>query len=99
MCPLSRGLFRWTVWLACWFAGGRGPNCQSSSRPIFTSFAPSVAAARRRSGRKARAPADGAIHTCTFDHYRLAGRAMVRIHTGGGRDARTGLYRDRRQYV
>lgn len=39
--------------------------------------------------------ADG--HTYTFDHYRLAGRATVRIHTGEGRDARTDLYQDRRR--
>ncbi|MET7458141.1 lamin tail domain-containing protein [Streptomyces sp. NPDC005574] len=38
-------------------------------------------------------------HTYTFDHYRLAGRATVRIHTGQGRDTRTDLYQDRRAYV
>ncbi|MER5720388.1 lamin tail domain-containing protein [Streptomyces sp. NPDC002132] len=38
-------------------------------------------------------------HTYTFDHYRLAGRATVRIHTGEGRDTRTDLYQDRRHYV
>ncbi|MFH0517265.1 lamin tail domain-containing protein [Streptomyces sp. M41] len=41
--------------------------------------------------------ADG--HTYTFEHYRLAGRATVRIHTGIGRDSRSDLYQDRRQYV
>lgn len=41
--------------------------------------------------------ADG--HTYTFDHYRLAGRATVRIHTGEGRDARTDLYQDRRRHI
>ncbi|WP_179200862.1 lamin tail domain-containing protein [Streptomyces scabiei] len=38
-------------------------------------------------------------HTYTFDHYRLAGRATVRIHTGQGRDTRTDLFQDRRNYV
>ncbi|AWW42540.1 hypothetical protein ADL00_04130 [Streptomyces sp. AS58] len=38
-------------------------------------------------------------HTYTFDHYRLEGRATVRIHTGYGRDTDTDLYQDRRQYV
>lgn len=34
-----------------------------------------------------------------FDDFRLAGRATVRIHTGEGRDTRTDLYQDRRNYV
>ncbi|MEU1458444.1 lamin tail domain-containing protein [Streptomyces avermitilis] len=38
-------------------------------------------------------------HTYTFDDYRLAGRATVRIHTGQGRDTRTDLFQDRRAYV
>ncbi|GAA2236169.1 lamin tail domain-containing protein [Streptomyces indiaensis] len=38
-------------------------------------------------------------HTYTFDHYRLEGRATVRIHTGIGRDTDTDLYQDRRHYV
>jgi hypothetical protein len=38
-------------------------------------------------------------HTYTFDHYRLEGRATVRIHTGHGRDTDSDLYRDRRHYV
>ncbi|MFF7189611.1 lamin tail domain-containing protein [Streptomyces sp. NPDC008222] len=38
-------------------------------------------------------------HTYTFHHYRLAGRATVRIHTGIGRDTRTDLFQDRRAYV
>ncbi|MEH0557325.1 lamin tail domain-containing protein [Streptomyces sp. B21-101] len=38
-------------------------------------------------------------HTYTFEHYRLSGRATVRIHTGEGRDTRTDLYQDRRAYV
>ncbi|MER5662712.1 lamin tail domain-containing protein [Streptomyces mirabilis] len=42
---------------------------------------------------------DESGHTYNFDHYRLAGRATVRIHTGEGRDTRTDLYQDRRQYV
>jgi hypothetical protein len=42
---------------------------------------------------------DRAGHTYTFHHYRLAGRATVRIHTGIGRDSRTDLYQDRRAYV
>ncbi|MFF3942976.1 lamin tail domain-containing protein [Streptomyces phaeofaciens] len=37
--------------------------------------------------------------TYTFDGYRPAGRATVRVHTGEGRDTRTDLYQDRRQYV
>ncbi|WP_326756850.1 lamin tail domain-containing protein [Streptomyces hirsutus] len=43
--------------------------------------------------------ADEDGHTYTFDHYRLAGRATVRIHTGLGRDTRADLYQDRRNYV
>ncbi|MGW3653769.1 lamin tail domain-containing protein [Streptomyces sp. NPDC000878] len=42
---------------------------------------------------------DASGHTYTFDHYRLDGRATVRIHTGEGRDTRTDLYQDRRNYV
>ncbi|MEH0415993.1 lamin tail domain-containing protein [Streptomyces sp. B21-083] len=42
---------------------------------------------------------DESGHTYTFDDYRLAGRATVRIHTGEGRDTRTDLYQDRRNYV
>jgi hypothetical protein len=38
-------------------------------------------------------------NTYTFDHYRLAGRSTVRIHTGEGRDRDTDLYQDRRRYV
>ncbi|MFI9809569.1 lamin tail domain-containing protein [Streptomyces sp. NPDC052301] len=38
-------------------------------------------------------------HTYTFDHYRLAGRSSVRVHTGFGRDSRTDLYQDRRKSV
>ncbi|MEU3862661.1 lamin tail domain-containing protein [Streptomyces sp. NPDC028722] len=38
-------------------------------------------------------------HTYTFDHYRLAGRTTVRVHTGNGHDNRTNLYQDRRAYV
>ncbi|MER7841034.1 lamin tail domain-containing protein [Streptomyces sp. NPDC096040] len=41
--------------------------------------------------------ADG--HSYTFRHYRLAGRATVRVHTGQGRDTMTDLYQDRRQSV
>ncbi|MFG1666228.1 lamin tail domain-containing protein [Streptomyces sp. Y7] len=37
--------------------------------------------------------------TYTFDHYRLEGRATVRVHTGVGRDTDSDLYQDRRQYV
>nr|WP_202459873.1 lamin tail domain-containing protein [Streptomyces sp. SID1328] len=43
--------------------------------------------------------ADEDGHTYTFDHYRLAGRATVRVHTGIGRDTRTDLFQDRRAYV
>ncbi|MEU9273057.1 lamin tail domain-containing protein [Streptomyces sp. NPDC048251] len=42
---------------------------------------------------------DESGHTYTFDHYRLAGRATVRVHTGEGRDTRADLYQDRRAYV
>ncbi|MEU0600154.1 lamin tail domain-containing protein [Streptomyces sp. NPDC006393] len=35
-------------------------------------------------------------HTFRFHHYRLDGRATVRVHTGYGRDTRTDLYQDRR---
>ncbi|MGW1396678.1 lamin tail domain-containing protein [Streptomyces nigra] len=38
-------------------------------------------------------------HTYTFDHYRLEGRATLRIHTGIGRDTDSDLYQDRRHYV
>ncbi|WP_435220522.1 lamin tail domain-containing protein [Streptomyces sp. Tue6028] len=38
-------------------------------------------------------------HTYTFDHYRLEGRATVRVHTGIGRDTSADLYQDRRHYV
>ncbi|MGW7433951.1 lamin tail domain-containing protein [Streptomyces sp. NPDC054861] len=34
-----------------------------------------------------------------FGDIRLAGRATVRIHTGEGRDMRTDLFQDRRNYV
>ncbi|ELP64485.1 lamin tail domain-containing protein [Streptomyces turgidiscabies] len=37
--------------------------------------------------------------TYTFHHYRLEGRSTVRIHTGEGRDTRTDLFQDRRNYV
>ncbi|MET7889179.1 lamin tail domain-containing protein [Streptomyces avermitilis] len=42
---------------------------------------------------------DESGHTYTFDHYRLAGRASVRVHTGEGNDTRTDLFQDRRAYV
>jgi hypothetical protein len=42
---------------------------------------------------------DDSRHRYTFEHYRLAGRATVRVHTGEGRDTRTDVYRDRRAYV
>ncbi|WP_317445115.1 lamin tail domain-containing protein [Streptomyces collinus] len=38
-------------------------------------------------------------HTYTFHHYRLEGRATVRVHTGFGRDSRTDLFQDRRRSV
>ncbi|WP_406408874.1 lamin tail domain-containing protein [Streptomyces sp. NBC_01643] len=38
-------------------------------------------------------------HRYRFGDVRLAGRATVRIHTGVGRDTRTDLYQDRRNYV
>ncbi|WP_368669251.1 lamin tail domain-containing protein [Streptomyces hyaluromycini] len=41
--------------------------------------------------------ADG--HSYTFRHYRLAGDATVRVHTGEGRDTLTDLYQDRRSSV
>ncbi|MFE3673384.1 lamin tail domain-containing protein, partial [Streptomyces goshikiensis] len=34
-----------------------------------------------------------------FDNVRIASRATIRIHTGNGRDTRTDLYQDRREYV
>ncbi|WP_399893426.1 lamin tail domain-containing protein [Streptomyces sp. BBFR51] len=37
--------------------------------------------------------------TYRFRHYRLDGRATVRVHTGKGRDARKDVYQDRRNYV
>ncbi|SEE66563.1 Lamin Tail Domain [Streptomyces sp. 2231.1] len=38
-------------------------------------------------------------HSYTFRHFRLDGRATVRVHTGMGRDTRTDLFQDRRAYV
>ncbi|GGV17787.1 hypothetical protein GCM10010275_69330 [Streptomyces litmocidini] len=38
-------------------------------------------------------------HRYRFNDVRLAGRATIRIHTGEGRDSRTDLYQDRRDYV
>ncbi|MFI1769880.1 lamin tail domain-containing protein [Streptomyces sp. NPDC020800] len=38
-------------------------------------------------------------HTYTFRHYRLDGRSTVRVHTGIGRDSRTDVFQDRRNYV
>ncbi|MEU6087762.1 lamin tail domain-containing protein [Streptomyces sp. NPDC047085] len=38
-------------------------------------------------------------HTYTFPHFRLAGHATVRVHTGFGRDSRNDLYQDRRRSV
>lgn len=37
--------------------------------------------------------------TYTFHHYRLDGRATVRIHTGQGHDTASDLFQDRRDYV
>ncbi|MFG2716452.1 lamin tail domain-containing protein [Streptomyces goshikiensis] len=34
-----------------------------------------------------------------FDNVRINGRATIRIHTGNGRDTRTDLFQDRRDYV
>ncbi|MFF3990015.1 lamin tail domain-containing protein [Streptomyces sp. NPDC001797] len=42
---------------------------------------------------------DAEGNTYTFRHYRLAGGATVRVHTGVGRDSRTDLYQDRRSSV
>ncbi|WP_037682505.1 lamin tail domain-containing protein [Streptomyces griseus] len=38
-------------------------------------------------------------NTYTFHHYRLEGRATVRVHTGEGRDRNTDLYQDSRHEV
>ncbi|WP_435279617.1 lamin tail domain-containing protein [Streptomyces sp. 1222.5] len=38
-------------------------------------------------------------HSYTFDHFRLEGRSTVRVHTGVGRDSRTDVFQDRRNYV
>ncbi|MFF2101982.1 lamin tail domain-containing protein [Streptomyces sp. NPDC058202] len=43
--------------------------------------------------------ADEDGRTYTFDHYRLDGRATVRVHTGIGLDTRRNVYQDRRNYV
>jgi len=37
--------------------------------------------------------------TYTFRHYRLAGHATVRVHTGKGRDTAQDVYQDRRDYA
>lgn len=37
--------------------------------------------------------------TYTFDAYRLAAHATVRVHTGEGVDTRTDLFQDRRRHV
>ncbi|MEW2301292.1 lamin tail domain-containing protein [Streptomyces sp. NPDC006655] len=42
---------------------------------------------------------DASGRTYTFHHYRLAGRATVRVHTGVGRDTDKDLYQDRRDSV
>ncbi|MEU9449107.1 lamin tail domain-containing protein [Streptomyces sp. NPDC048277] len=42
---------------------------------------------------------DAEGHTYTFRHYRLEGRATVRVHTGEGRDTMTDLYQDRNRSV
>ncbi|MET9078457.1 lamin tail domain-containing protein [Streptomyces sp. NPDC004232] len=42
---------------------------------------------------------DDAGHTYTFRHVSLAPRATVRVHTGIGRDTRSDLYQDKRNYV
>lgn len=42
---------------------------------------------------------DAAGHSYTFRHFRLDGRATVRVHTGEGRDSATDVYQDRRTYV
>ncbi|ARE79456.1 hypothetical protein B6R96_36130 (plasmid) [Streptomyces sp. Sge12] len=34
-----------------------------------------------------------------FDNVRIGSRATIRIHTGNGRDTRTDLFQDRRDYV
>ncbi|MFJ3338758.1 lamin tail domain-containing protein [Streptomyces sp. NPDC086766] len=39
--------------------------------------------------------ADEDGHRYTFHHYRLYGRATVRVHTGFGRDTGTDVYQDR----
>uniref|UniRef100_UPI003F498CCA lamin tail domain-containing protein n=1 Tax=Streptomyces sp. CA-141956 TaxID=3240051 RepID=UPI003F498CCA len=38
-------------------------------------------------------------HRYRFNHVRLDGRSTIRIHTGEGRDTRTDLYQDRRDYI
>ncbi|MER7540977.1 lamin tail domain-containing protein [Streptomyces sp. NPDC097704] len=38
-------------------------------------------------------------HRYRFNDVRLAGRSTIRIHTGEGRDTRTDLYQDRRDYI
>ncbi|MFF6998287.1 lamin tail domain-containing protein [Streptomyces sp. NPDC008313] len=38
-------------------------------------------------------------HTYTFHHYRLGGRATVRVHTGFGHDNRHDVYQDSRHHV
>ncbi|WP_260474132.1 lamin tail domain-containing protein [Streptomyces sp. WAC 04229] len=38
-------------------------------------------------------------HRYTFRHYRLDGRATVRVHTGEGRDTRTDVFQDRNRHV
>ncbi|MGW0771931.1 lamin tail domain-containing protein [Streptomyces sp. NPDC002676] len=43
--------------------------------------------------------ADEDGHTYSFHHVYLGGRSTVRVHTGTGRDTRTDLYQDRRNYV
>ncbi|MGW6739378.1 lamin tail domain-containing protein [Streptomyces sp. NPDC055025] len=42
---------------------------------------------------------DKAGHRYTFRHFRLEGRATVRVHTGEGRDSATDVFQDRRTYV
>ncbi|KOV58795.1 hypothetical protein ADK64_35650 [Streptomyces sp. MMG1121] len=42
---------------------------------------------------------DDSGHTYTFRHFSLAPRATVRVHTGIGRNTRSDLYQDQRNYV
>ncbi|MGW6099476.1 lamin tail domain-containing protein [Streptomyces sp. NPDC055157] len=76
---------------------GRPRSEPPTSSPSTTTPACTVIAGRATLPSGGFSDEDG--HRYRFDDVRLAGRATVRIHTSVGRDTRTYLYQDRRNYV